>query len=230
MQKIKIFIIIFINFITTFMNIATAKIQENSMETVANNLKINDKFNYNVYKYYENINEINKFYAENNLNEKIDSTVTDLANSESEIQSNYAPLTKSPTVAMLKTLALPGWGQLYVENYIRAPIFAAAAGTLWYFTISNHLKYKDFQEQMNSIEDKNSFDYQIVKNKKETANDNRDMAALYLIGIYTIAIIDAYVGAHLYDFNVNQFSVSISPQNKLLTEKLTWQIGLHYQF
>jgi len=42
-----------------------------------------------------------------------------------------------------------------------------------------------------------------LKANKEFNRDNRDMMAFYLLGVYIISAVDAYVGAHLYDFNVD---------------------------
>ncbi|MDR0928059.1 MAG: DUF5683 domain-containing protein [Ignavibacteria bacterium] len=116
---------------------------------------------------------------------------------------DYVPLTKSTTGAMLRSLAFPGWGQLYVEHYWRSAVFAGAAGFLWYNIISNHINYKDYQSQLDNIADKNSNEYQIAKAKRNTAVDNRDLSGLYLIGVYALSIVDAYSGAHLFDFNVS---------------------------
>ena len=42
-----------------------------------------------------------------------------------------------------------------------------------------------------------------LKANKELNRDNRDIMAFYLLGVYIISAVDAYVGAHLYDFNVD---------------------------
>lgn len=120
--------------------------------------------------------------------------------------------TKSPIGAIWRSFVLPGWGQYYVESYWKAPIFLAAAGTMTYFIIKNNKDYSDFQSQLDKIEDKNTTEWILARNKRENARDNRDMSVFYLVGVYALAAIDAYVGAHLYDFNVDDdFTVSISP-------------------
>jgi hypothetical protein len=111
-------------------------------------------------------------------------------------------MSKSPTGAIYRSLAMPGWGQLYVESYWKAPIFFAATGTLIYFIIDNQIKYSDYENRLIGMS-KNDIDYQITKLYREYYRDNRDMSGFYLIGVYVLAAVDAYVGAHLYDFQVD---------------------------
>jgi len=118
-----------------------------------------------------------------------------------ENKSTYV-MSKSPSGAIYRSLALPGWGQLYVESYWKAPIFFAATGTLIYFIIDNQIKYNDYDKRLLGMS-KTDIDYQITKIYREYYRDNRDMSGFYLIGVYVLAAVDAYVGAHLYDFQVD---------------------------
>ncbi len=65
-----------------------------------------------------------------------------------------------------------------------------------------------------------------LKLEKEFYRDLRDKDAFYLFGVYIISAIDAYVGAHLYDFNVSDnLSFNISPdlnQGVLLQMTYKW--------
>ena len=125
---------------------------------------------------------------------------------------DYLPLTKSPTGAALRSLAFPGWGQVYVEKYWKVPIFTGGAGFLWYRIIDKHIEYKDYKKQLDKIADKSSFEYRILDGQMVSALDNRDLSGLYLIGVYILSIVDAYAGAHLFDFNISSnLSYSISP-------------------
>jgi len=145
-------------------------------------------------------------------------------------KTDYAPLTKSPTTAMFASLIFPGLGQIYVENYWRAVAFTGGAVFLWYSVISEHKIYKDEQKKLYSFEDKNSDEYRATKIHIENVINNRDRNALYLIGVYTLAIIDAYAGAHLYDFSVEQnVNFSFAP-NLLPTGNIYWKFGLNYRF
>ncbi len=120
-----------------------------------------------------------------------------------EKKESTMALTKSPSVAIYRSLILPGLGQLYVESYWKAPIVFAAAGTLIYIIIDNQIKFSDYDKRLSNM-DKTNTEYQLTKLYREYYRDNRDMGALYLIGVYLLASVDAYVGAHLYDFQVDE--------------------------
>ena len=110
---------------------------------------------------------------------------------------DYLPLTKSPTGAVFRSLAFPGWGQIYVENYWKSPIFVGTATFLWYRIISKHIDYKNYKQQLDKIENKLSFEYSVVQGQMTTSVDDRDLSGLYLMGVYILSMVDAYSGAHL---------------------------------
>mgnify|MGYP006281627607 CR=1 FL=1 len=136
---------------------------------------------------------------------------------------------KDPLAAILWSLALPGAGQIYVESYWKAPLFIGAAGALGYLIVDNHNQFMEFSDiyenlktrrddlrqrienlpegedpselrsQLNIVADSADF----MRQKKEVYRDNRDLSGLYLLGVYLLSAVDAYVGAHLYDFTVS---------------------------
>ena len=161
----------------------------------------------------------------------MDSTDNEQENDASEESYNFK-MQKSTTKAIVYSLIFPGLGQVYTENYWKVPIFAGAAGTLVYFIADNWSKYNgkvdeiavidsridDLEMQISLIEEngedvpseltyalsvaEDSLDLQ--KRWKELYRDNRDLSGLYLMGVYLIATVDAYAGAHLFDFNVDE--------------------------
>jgi hypothetical protein len=115
-------------------------------------------------------------------------------------------MTKSPWGALWRSLILPGWGQLYVENYWKIPIFTGGIGVSIYFIIWNNQKYKLYQSQYDDMlanDPDNTYELNILKSQKEYYRDNRDKSYFLLGAVYLLAAIDAYVGAHLFDFNVD---------------------------
>ncbi len=131
-------------------------------------------------------------------------------NSDSRVQDstqkevkNYN--TKSPTGAIIRSLILPGWGQVYVENYWKAPIFFGAATGLTYLIFWNDDQYTIKKNLYNKIKSENPNDTELplVKSSREYYRDNRDKSAFFLVGVYILAAVDSYVGAHLYDFDVS---------------------------
>ncbi len=139
-------------------------------------------------------------------------TVKDVAQMEHINNVDTQAQIKSPSGAIWRSLACPGWGQLYCENYWKAPVFFAGAVSLWYVVIDNTVTANNYKNQMDAISDKASSEYNQLKNQRENSIDNRDMAGFFLLGVYTLAAIDAYTGSHLFGFNVgNNLQFYISP-------------------
>lgn len=138
---------------------------------------------------------------------------TSLAETQSKTKSSKFEMRKSPTGAIYRSLILPGWGQWYVESYWKAPIFFAAAAGLTGAIIWNQVKFNEQAKLLDGMA-LNDPDYEITKLRREFYRDNRDMSGFYLIGVYVLAAVDAYVGAHLFDFDVGEdlsFRLTTSP-------------------
>lgn len=166
------------------------------------------------------------FLTITNLNYAQDSTVAVQSEIRSEPLPDNSYMSKSPSEALWKSI-IPGWGQYYNEQYWKAPILfgtAVGLGGLIYYYNSEFNSYRDELEAATRTGTKIPIDnpdnlsdtyYPIKKSvltdlqirqlkaNKELNRDNRDMMAFYLLGVYVISAVDAYVGAHLYDFNVD---------------------------
>jgi hypothetical protein len=166
------------------------------------------------------------FFSITTINYAQDSTVATQAEIKTVPMSNNDYMTKSPSEALWKSV-IPGWGQYYNEEYWKAPILFGAAvglGGLIYYYNSEFNSFSDQLESatktgtkipIDSPDDLSDTYYPIKKHlltdlqfrqlkaNKELNRDNRDMMAFYLLGVYVISAVDAYVGAHLYDFNVD---------------------------
>ena len=110
-------------------------------------------------------------------------------------------LTKSPGMAMVYAI-VPGMGQVYNEQYWKVPVFLAPMGFFMGQAIYNHTQFLDLADQVDALEaDDPSF--RTLKLQREAYRDNRDLNFAYYLGIHILSVIDAYVGAHLFDFNVD---------------------------
>ena len=130
--------------------------------------------------------------------------------------SNTVIPQKSPMNAVAYSFLFPGLGQMYVESYWKAPLIAGAAGFFVYQIIHNHTLYTEKLQQYNDAiaAGKSPIlpEVNLVKRQKEYYNNNRDLNALWLLGVYGIAAVDAYVGAHLFEFDVSDnLSLRILP-------------------
>lgn len=126
-------------------------------------------------------------------------------------------MSKSPMGAVYRSLVLPGWGQYYVESYWKIPIFTGGMIASSYFIVDYHNKYSNKVREIDSFLAADTLNFGsnkhlLLKRQREFYRDNRDQAIFFLAGFYLVAAIDAYVGAHLFDFNVtDEVSLHLSP-------------------
>lgn len=134
---------------------------------------------------------------------------------DQKIPDKKYEMTKSPTGALWRSFVLPGWGQLYVESYWKAPVFFLGAGTLAYFSFWNNSRYQNDQQiydNTKQIDPTNKSKLDSLDRYKEYYRNNRDQCIFYIGLTYILAAVDAYVGAHLYDFDVSEkLSMRIEP-------------------
>jgi hypothetical protein len=149
----------------------------------------------------QNSNEkiyINNYFNYNNL-----SNITPAYRSYTD---TILPEKKSPTKAMIFSALIPGLGQFYNKSYWKIPIIYGLSGYFVYMYKTNNdnfHKYSDKYEAALVSEDDNikgmATTYQ---SWREYYRDYRDSFIWYISILYLVNILDAYVDAHLFDFNV----------------------------
>ena len=106
---------------------------------------------------------------------------------------------KSPMGALFRSVAFPGWGQFYNEKYLKALVAFGFETTYIVLTVDEWIKAdrskKDFEEAQNYSDSLYQFDlYQYHR-------DQRNLYLWVVSGIIFISMFDAYVDAHLYNFD-----------------------------
>jgi hypothetical protein len=122
------------------------------------------------------------------------------------LSSVSAPLheTKSPWVAVGLSAIAPGAGQIYNENYWKAPVIWALGGYWVYEWTKQNNRYWEFRALYDqSITPSLPAGNRQYKDLREFYHDERDKFAWFIGGLYFLNLLDAYVGAHLYDFDVS---------------------------
>lgn len=111
---------------------------------------------------------------------------------------------KSPGLAILMSMVVPGSGQLYVHRYITIPIiwgFGYYFVKAWIDQNNNYKLYRDlFTASIDSVNQQGKSTYQSIR---DFYRDDRDKFAFYIAITYILNIVDAYVGASLYSFDVS---------------------------
>jgi hypothetical protein len=123
---------------------------------------------------------------------------------------------KSPTGALFRSVAFPGWGQFYNEKYLKSLVvfgtettFITLAAIEW--RRRNEHK-REFQNLPQDHPDK-AWEFEQFR----FYEDRRNLFLWITAGIVFLSMFDAYVDAQLYNFDeeeVPDFSVSLIPEYK----------------
>lgn len=133
-------------------------------------------------------------------------------------------LTKNPTTAILWSI-VPGGGQLYNHDYWKVGVFVAAAGWFGYRAIHFHRLFSDTRDQIAALDpgaDSNASRLSVLRFQRESYRDDRDLSFAYFLMVEALGMIDAYVGAHLYDFTVDGMDGGLRLSPTRLSLRLQW--------
>lgn len=116
---------------------------------------------------------------------------------------------------------VPGLGQVYNKQYYKVPIIYAGGAALVYSIVWNNREYNKFLDAYKRDSDTSSSNNSQYFGIYSTANlivlkdyyrRNRDLSAIVLVLLYTANIVDAYVYAHFYNFDVSDdLSMKVKP-------------------
>jgi len=150
---------------------------------------------------------------------------------------------------------LPGGGQIYNRKYWKLPIVWGAFMTCYYSVTWNHRQYQDYHAAYRDLssEDpsKNTSwlafapagakaedfaQYTSLRSTLQRGNDYyrryRDLSIVLAIGIYGLSILDAYVDAELFTFDISpDLSMRVAP-TLIPTNPMTgnmYQVGMGCQ-
>ena len=124
---------------------------------------------------------------------------------------------------MLKSVILPGWGQVVNRHVWKVPIIYATLGGLVAYSIFLHKRYHDYRAAFYNSFSENTDqrfgstpDYLVgqsstaLRFNRNQFRNRRDRAYLFIGLAYGLNILDAYIFAHLKDFDVSD-DLSMSP-------------------
>ena len=118
-------------------------------------------------------------------------------------------MTKSPWGAVLRSAIIPGWGQLYNESYLKIPVIWGLGIWLGYEWKQNNDSYKFYSDRY--IQTQNEYD----KLNRTFYRDQRDLFTIYMVIVYLANLVDAYVDANLFDFDVSENTFTRTPMLNL---------------
>lgn len=139
-----------------------------------------------------------------------------------------------PTRATWLSVLCPGLGQIYNRRYWKLPIVVGAYMGLVYATNWNNTMLTDYTKGYNDLMDNDpdtksymnffapnvsessldkSWLINVFQSRKNYFRRNRDLCIVGMIGVYLLAIVDAYVDASLAHFDISpSLSINWSPQ------------------
>jgi hypothetical protein len=113
---------------------------------------------------------------------------------------------KSGNLAMLLSALLPGAGQIYAHRYYTVPIIWGFGAYFSLIAIKQNKQYQDYRgkyaESVRLDTAKHSGNADFLRSR-EFYHNQRDQFIFYLALTYILNIVDAYVGAVLYNFDVS---------------------------
>lgn len=158
-----------------------------------------------------------------------------------------------PTRAVWLSALFPGLGQIYNRRYWKLPIIVGGYLGLGYATNWNNNMLKDYTRAYNDILDndpstKSYMDFfppttkeedldktwltNTLKSRKDFYRRNRDLCIIGMVGVYFLAMIDAYVDASLSHFDISpDLSMDVAPaviqdgRNHFPSVGLQWAIN-----
>lgn len=134
---------------------------------------------------------------------------------------SHSPNHHSPTAAMVCSAILPGLGQIYNRSFWKVPIVYGGLGFIANRLIWNHRLYTrldnaivaqidnkiPYPEHISATVSREELDFYANYHRR-----NRDLAIIGLVAVYLLNIIDAYVDAHLFYWNVDEgLSIQAGP-------------------
>lgn len=146
----------------------------------------------------------------------------------------------SPSGALWRAAAIPGWGQVYNRQYIKLPFLYGAIGGLAFLASNlngDYLRYrraylyKSYQELVdagrlteNPNENLKPYYDELasrfgaissgpIRGERDKLRRNRDLSFVGIGLVYGLSILDAYISAHLLDFDVGEdLTVFVRPE------------------
>ena len=139
-------------------------------------------------------------------------------------------------MAVLMSTVLPGAGQVYNKKYWKVPILYAGFAACGYFIHFNNGNYRKYRKAYLKRADGDSttvdeftgiYSESNLLDLKDYYRRNRDLTIIITAAVYVMNLLDAYVDAHLFNFNVNDnLSLRVMPDLRMGTNGMA-TTGFH---
>ena len=127
----------------------------------------------------------------------------DTVRSVTETEQKFK-MKKSPWLAVLFS-TVPGMGQLYNQSYWKVPIVVGLSAYLIFEIYDNNKTFRNYRDQYSATQSmENPLGDPSLLSLRNFYRDQRDDFIWYFTIVYVINLVDAYVDAQLFDFDVKE--------------------------
>jgi hypothetical protein len=168
---------------------------------------------------------------------RADTVVTRSFKPKAKKEKVYHPDTlHSPHTAIMHSLLIPGWGQVYNHHWWKVPVIYGALGALGYYIIWNNTQYAEFLALSQyrehgvtpGLKDPYYAEYQLyagypsqaLYDQKDYYRRNRDLDILGVFAAWGINVIDAYIDAKFESAYTVDRNLSMKITPALLNQQL----------
>ena len=187
------------------------------------------------------------------LQKKVDSVIT--ATSSDALFAPAYLFKPSPRKAVIYSAIFPGLGQIYNRKYWKLPILYGGFVGFTYAITWNNGYYRDYLGAYQDImdddpntnrwhnmlpygRDPETTDIQwftdVLQQRKDYYRYYRDLSIIGTVALYLVAIVDAYVDAQLFDFDISpDLSMRVEPavlKEERLATKRNSEYGVKWSF
>ena len=144
-----------------------------------------------------------------------------------------------PKTATYAALLIPGAGQIYNKDWWKVPIVWGAYGAVGYSIYFNYTQYQRFNTAVirslrNEPHEFEGVGVETLRVNRDGYRKNLEYSYLGAVLIHLLAATEAYVAAHLHDFDISEdLSLRITPKIQVYPGNLQpMQAGLamHFSF
>jgi hypothetical protein len=126
---------------------------------------------------------------------------------------------KNPYLAMLYSTLLPGGGQLYNRKYVKSAVVVGLQAWLISMAVNDNDKIEHYKDLMNGVESSDPA-YLSYKSKRESYKEELHSDYWWIGTVLALSVADAFVDAHLYNYNLEKQKVQLKFEDKMLQLEL----------
>lgn len=137
---------------------------------------------------------------------------------------------KSPWVALGLSAVLPGAGQIYLGQWYKVPFIVGGIGACLTAALIQNDRYLYTADSVRNQQARGDVATSLRYAKaREFYRDDRDKFYIYAAIVYIANLIDAYIAAHLYDFDVSDPGTTPYLSMPMRRDDL-WRVGINSRF